>query len=251
MNETPLSHQRICTWCESGVSASAKICESCFMPVDQAPVKNTATSTKEIAKKEPSSRKKKVIVADSPAIPELSPIERINLAIKEGRIIVVGIDPGARYVGFCVRDNEGVVFISSTFRRPDEMPEPYDWARKVIILIAQALEGIEYHVMGIEGTVDPKGFKYGKKDALNPKDIIRTAAVAGGLAIQYLDAYIIRPRGNGDKPSDQYPEALVGRRPASLGGSNDPGVTTRNHERSAYDVAEHALFENLQSQPAK
>lgn len=251
MTETPLSHQRICTWCESGVSASAKICESCFMPVEQAPVKSAAPGAKATQKQETTPRKKKADVPEAPAVDELSLIERINLAITEGRVIVVGIDPGARYVGFCIRDDQGKVFVSSTFRRPDEMAEPYDWARQVIILIAQALDGIKYHVMGIEGTVDPKGFKYGKKDALNPKDIIRTAAVAGGLAIQYLDAYIIRPRGNGDKPSDQYPEALVGRRPATLGGSNDPGVTTRNHERSAYDVAEHALFENLQSQPAK
>ncbi|MBC9707543.1 MAG: hypothetical protein H9W81_21995 [Enterococcus sp.] len=172
--------------------------------------------------------------------------KEIEDSYKAGDIIVVGIDPGARYIGFCIRNDQGKIFVSSTFRRTDEMPDSVVWAKEVVRRIQEELTDIKYHVMGIEGVADPKGFKHGKRDALNPKDIIRTGMVVGALAISYPDAYIVRPRSNGSKDKAQYPDCLLNRRPNDLGGVRDPGVKVRDHERSAYDVSEHALFAYIQ-----
>lgn len=247
MTETPLPTV-ICTWCGSGVSASSKICGSCFLPVEQVIVPTVTRVAK--TGNAPAKREPKPKSATRPAIVFQDPATAIKESMAQGNVVVVGIDPGARYVGFCVRDNKNNIFISSTFRRPDEIPDAVDWAKKTLVVIASALEGIEYHIMGIEGTTDPKGFKHGKQDALNPRDIIRTGIVVGALAVTYPDAYIIRPRGNGDKPDEEYPVCLVGQRPKDLPGQRDPGVTVRKHERSAYDVAEHALFEHMHSVPS-
>jgi hypothetical protein len=222
------------------------------MPINfDIPSAPSPTKNQEPAKKTPATRTRTSKSLEPPVAEDVTPpLERIKAAASSGSIIVVGIDPGARYTGFCVRDNKGNVFISSTFRRHDDMNDPVEWAKFVVVRVAESLKGIEYDIMGVEGVTDPKGFKYGKKDALNPKDIIRTGIIVGALAISYPDAFIVRPRSNGDKPLEEYPSCLTGSRPASLGGYKDPGVNVRKHERSAYDVAEHALFHHVQSTPA-
>lgn len=250
ITETPLP-PLVCNWCGSGVSASDKICTSCSMPISLGASADTVAPTAKPSAKATTPRRKSVpkAVKETLAVDNRTPLERIKESSAAGNTIVVGIDPGARYVGFCVRDDRSNIFISSTFRRPDEVDDFVDWSKKVVARVRDALEGIEYDMMGIEGVTEPKGFKYGKQDALNPKDIIRTALVVGALAIAYPDAFIVRPRGNGDKAAEEYPACLSGTRPATLGGVKDPGVNVRKHERSAYDVAEHALFEYIHSIP--
>lgn len=248
ITETPLS-SLVCNWCESGVSASNKICPSCSMPISMvSSERTTADNHQPVARIVSTPRKKatpKVIKETAPADIR-PPLVRINESIAAGNTIVIGIDPGSRFVGFCVRDNKDNIFISSTFYRPDEVDDFVDWSKKVVARVREELKDIEYHIMGIETVTEPKGFKYGKQDALNPKDIIRTALVVGALAVSFPDAFMVRPRGNGDKAVEEYPACLSGPRPSTLGGVKDPGVTVRKHERSAYDVAEHALFEYVQ-----
>lgn len=221
-----------CPWCNGGVSINDVVCPSCSMPISQ---RSNPIPSKKAIKKIESTEKRDIH-------------QEIKDAKARGRIVAVGIDPGARYVGFSIRDDEDTVFMSSTFYRPDEVSDSVEWAKKTVIIIQEELVGIDYDIMGIEGVTDPKGFKKGKKDALNPKDIIRTGIVVGALAISYPQAYIIRPRGNGDRPLEEYPSDIQGQRPKNLPGRRDAGVTVRKHERSAYDVAEHAIFQHIQEQ---
>lgn len=237
LTETPSSSLE-CPWCGGGVSVDTTVCPQCFMPVTKTEQKITSPAKKITSPK------------STPKIPAKTReqwCEEIENSYNAGDIIVVGIDPGARYIGFCIRNDTGRIFVSSTFRRTDEMPDSIEWAKEVVRRIHEELQGIKYHVMGIEGVADPKGFKNGKRDALNPKDIIRTGMVVGALAITYPDAYIVRPRSNGSKDKSEYPDCLLNRRPNDLGGTKDPGVSVRDHERSAYDVSNHALFEYIQS----
>lgn len=239
LEETP-SSSLACPWCGGGVSVDTTVCPACFMPVE-----NTRSApTSAVPAPKTATRK------STPKVPYKTREqwrEEIEESYNAGDTIVVGIDPGARYIGLCIRNNHGRIFVSSTFRRTDEMPDSVEWAKEVVRRIKEELEGIKYQVMGIEGVSDPKGFKHGKKDALNPKDIIRTGMVVGALAITYPDAYIVRPRSNGSKDKSAYPSCLIDRRPNDLGGVKDPGVSVRDHERSAYDVTDHALFAHIQS----
>lgn len=156
---------------------------------------------------------------------------------KNGKIRI-GIDPGARYTGFVVRDGD-VPIHASTITRPIE-DDAVTYARYVVAILVPLVE--EYKALypnlriGIEGISDPKGFKHGKRASLDPKHIIRTGVTAGALAIAFPDAVIIPPGNNGSQHISQYPAELQGRRPASLAGdSNKAG--TRSHEQSAYDIA--------------
>lgn len=166
--------------------------------------------------------------------------------IAPGTIIAAGVDPGARYTGISIIDNSDNVLLSSTLVRPLEV-DINTWARFVVDEVDKIISAFPYVVLGVEGTSDPKGFKGGRRAAINPKDIIKTGIIVGGLILTYRDAVIIKPGGNGSAPVEFYPEVLINRRPAELPGSNN-GAGTRNHERSAYDVARKAMEHYVEKQ---
>lgn len=149
---------------------------------------------------------------------------------------VVGIDPGARYTAVVVRDAD-VPLLSSTLVRPDDMSGT-EWAVFVVDSVKTLLaeNGWESIPMGVEGISDPKGFYRGKHASINPKDIIRAGMVLGAVCATWRDAHIIPPGDNGSQHLSHYPDSLKGRRPKDLPGSSE-GAGTRNHEKSAYDVA--------------
>ena len=160
---------------------------------------------------------------------------------------IAGIDPGARNTGFVILQGE-VVLYAETIHRPDEM-EQYDYADYVCDEIGRIISEVDffdgYEVrFGIEGISDPKGFHNGKRAAINPRDIIRASAVFGAirrdLKLKGLPYVIIEPKGNGSNHISQYPPSLTGTRPADLPGSGNKSGT-RNHERSAFDVAIKAI----------
>lgn len=157
-------------------------------------------------------------------------------------MIVAGIDPGAKNVGFVVREYPADTIVeSSTFVCPEHMDTP-EWARTVSALLKEHIEANYAGVkLGIEGVSDPKGFKGGQKQLLNPKYIIRAGIVYGALLATFPDAVVIKPGGHGSKPADAYPPELSGRRPKTLNGVSK-GAGTRNHEKSAYDIAEQTFF---------
>lgn len=149
---------------------------------------------------------------------------------------IVGIDPGSRYTGVVVRDGD-VVLHASTLVRPKNLSSGTEWALVVVSQIETIL--LDYPNMipvGVEGISDPKGFQYGQKAAINPKDIIRAGIVLGAVVCRWPQAIIVEPGGNGSQHASHYPTALIGRRkPDLLGSSQNAG--TRGHEQSAYDVA--------------
>jgi hypothetical protein len=147
--------------------------------------------------------------------------------------IVIGIDPGGRYTGVSVRNGDEVL-LSSTYVRPETTPI-VTWAVNVAdMIIADVIDKFPDARIGIEGISDPKGFSGGKKAPINPKYIIHAATVLGAIAAKLPNAVIIKPGKNGS--GEIYPDVLNGRRPKDLPGISD-GATTRNHERSAFDVA--------------
>lgn len=224
----PPNQETICEWCGGSIPSSAPtlvVCPLCSMPLAklQATVSVTPTETK-------TSRKTASVSSPKDIAPK---------TIQPGTIIAAGVDPGARYTGISIIDNNDNVLLSSTLVRPLDV-DINTWARFVVDEVDKIISAFPYVVLGVEGTSDPKGFKGGRRAAINPKDIIKTGIIVGGLILTYRDAVIIKPGGNGSAPVEFYPEVLINRRPAELPGSNN-GAGTRNHERSAYDVARKAL----------
>jgi hypothetical protein len=231
----PPSQEIVCEWCGGSISPSATtpvVCPLCSMPLAklQATVPITPAKTK-------TSRKPANL-----SIPKtIAPI-----VIQQGTIVAAGVDPGARYTGVSVIDNNDNVLLSTTLVRPLDV-DINTWARFVVDEVNKIISAFPYVVLGVEGTSDPKGFKGGKRAAINPKDIIKTGILVGGFILTYRDAVIIKPGGNGSAPIEFYPDVLINRRPADLPGSNN-GAGTRNHERSAYDVARKALEHYVEKQ---
>jgi hypothetical protein len=224
----PPNQETVCEWCGGSIPSSATtlvVCPLCSMPLAKLEVNvpTTPVKTKTSRKSSGSSTPPKV----EPAV------------IVPGTIVAAGVDPGARYTGISVIDNNLKVLLSSTLVRPLDV-DINTWARFVVDEVDKIISVFPYVVLGVEGTSDPKGFKGGRRAAINPKDIIKTGIIVGGLILTYRDAVIIKPGGNGSAPIEFYPQVLTGRRPAELPGSNND-AGTRNHERSAYDVARKAL----------
>lgn len=149
--------------------------------------------------------------------------------------LAIGIDPGGRHTAICVVDNDRIVS-SSCYRRDDD-DSSTQWALKCANMVLKHKEKFPQAVISVEGINDPKGFSTkGKKSPLNPKDIIRTGIVLGAIVQSVPDMEVIAPDLHGDLDISFYPPELSGRRPKDLDGDYE-NVTTRRHEKSAYDVA--------------
>lgn len=212
----------MCPWCNHGVRQSSH-CSHCKLALT-APEKAMAEPVIDQSKKP--KREKPTRVAGK------------VFKTATGEITVMGIDPGARYTGIVVRDNDEPLY-SGIFVRPIEMSAT-DWALECRTRSLEVFHEYKPTHVALEGISDPKGFYKGQQAAINPKDIIRTATVLGGLVITWPEAIIVEPGGNGDRHESFYPDALNKRRPKDLPGSNK-GANTRKHEKSAYDVAGKAL----------
>lgn len=216
------------------------------MPVNDAVVEPVKTVTKTAKKPsttatKPKTGKPKNSLKNSAQIKPTP--EQVNENMRE-KIVCLGIDPGARYTAVSLRDEEGTIYLSSTYYRDDDTDE-IEWMHECVQYIENILKEYNADIIAVEKTVDPKGYgTEGKRDPLNPKDIVRTAIVVGGIAQRWKQAIPIRPRRNGSAPLEEYPDSIKGRRPSNLPGDVNPKVTTRKHERSAYDVAGHAFFEH-------
>lgn len=155
-------------------------------------------------------------------------------------MITIGVDPGATYTGVSVR-NGTECLLSSTYVKPADTP-PIAWAVEVVNRIhEEVISQFPDAKIGIEGVTVPNAYNQGKLALNSPKYIIWTGIIVGALASKYPDAVIVRPGKNGSQAPDSYPEVLQGRRPKDLAGSNN-GAGTRNHERSAWDVAGEVEF---------
>ena len=155
-------------------------------------------------------------------------------------MITIGIDPGAKYTGVSVRDRN-VVLLSSTYVRPDDT-NIVTWAVEVVKRVHEEVRSLYPDAkVGIEGVTVPNAYNQGKLTMLSPKYIIFTGILVGAFSNQYPDAVIVRPGKNGSQSIGTYPPELSGRRPKTLPGMS-LGAGTRNHEKSAWDIAGEVEF---------
>lgn len=206
-----------CPWCGQVTSSLKGLCTICLLPLSQSidvPVPKVSKTTK-----------------------KQLPTTKAVFDPQQGHTL--GIDPGYRYTGVSLLSREGTILYSATYTRPTEMLVP-EWCRilekRLKDFVSKLPEDI---VLGIENVSAPKGFKRGSQAPLNPRDIMFTAMIVGFLMAIFPEAHLIKPGGNGSHPKEEYPPELIGRRPLDLPGENEE-VSTRNHERSAYDVAVQA-----------
>lgn len=235
-----------CVWCTGSIGSGEVICPHCLLPVDTGESKSNADSPSAPAKKITPPKKAVQKRASEDDVTPLS-MESLNQRIQSVRSlkrrVSMGVDPGARYTAISIRDDRGEVYLSSTYYR-DDSEDGIEWAKKCVDHVAALTEIFEVDVLAVEGVVEPTGFSGGRNASLNPRDIIRTALVVGAIVQAYRDNIIIvRPRKNGSIVDEgHYPSVLEGRRPKDLPGFKDSRVSTRKHEKSAYDVAGTALF---------
>ncbi len=155
-------------------------------------------------------------------------------------MITIGIDPGAKYTGVSVRD-KNIVLLSSTYVRPDTT-NIVSWAVEVVKRVHEEIRTLyPTAAIGIEGVTVPNAYNQGKLTMLSPKYIIYTGILVGAFANQYPEAVIVRPGKNGSQATGTYPPELSGRRPKTLQGESK-GAGTRNHEKSAWDIAGEVEF---------
>lgn len=151
----------------------------------------------------------------------------------------IGVDPGATYTGVSVRDND-TLLLSSTYVKPKDTP-PITWAVEVATRIQNEVINLYPDAfIGIEGVTVPNSYNQGKLSLNSPKYIIWTALIVGALSANNPNAVIVRPGKNGSQDLSSYPSELIGRRPKDLAGVS-VGAGTRNHEKSAWDVAGEVL----------
>ena len=150
----------------------------------------------------------------------------------------IGIDPGATYVGVVVRDGDKIL-LSSTYVKPKDM-FPMAWASySAHVVIDEVVNQYPDAKVGIESVTVPNAYNRGKLSLNSPKWVIYLGIVVGAFAALIPDAVAVRPGKNGSQAN--YPPELCGRRPKDLPGSAK-GAGTRNHEKSAYDVAGEVEF---------
>ena len=229
-----------CTWCKSGlryvtdehgVRSFPSTCNFCKMNPHPSPIDETVGGKIDPTKKAGTIRSR----TQAPRV--------VALNLQPLGKPVLGVDPGYRYTGVVIRDGDALLH-ASTFVRPDGMNDPTDWALTVRAKLRKFLN--EYHAttgtilpIAVESVTAPKGFKGGVKAPINPGPILFAGVVLGVVLGTWPDAVVIQPGGNGSQHLTHYPPGLIGRRPPDLPGQTTP-ATTRDHEKSAYDVAGRA-----------
>lgn len=147
----------------------------------------------------------------------------------------LGVDPGAKNVGIVLIENGNRgdnVLYSGTVVNTSVLDK--DFADKTCEKIEEIINQYKPNAIGIESVAVPRTYIKGKKQLISPASVISLAFNAGAIYNQCkgLNVYMIPPKGNGS--GSDYPECLTGHRPKNLPGESHG---TRQHERSAYDVA--------------
>jgi hypothetical protein len=149
---------------------------------------------------------------------------------------IIGIDPGASYVGVVIREEDTLLW-SATFVRPKDMTDPLEWSTYVSHRVQKEVIDLNPEAkIGLESVTTPNSHHQGRLALINPKSTINLAMVAGAINALNPEATRVRPGKNGSQPVETYPTELCGRRPKTLPGFVE-GAKTRNHEKSAWDVA--------------
>lgn len=211
---------RICPWCGHGLRLEITCCPTCGL--DPRSVHERTPVSEPVNKPASSSRVGPPRFTPFGTTPDNKPL--------------LGVDPGARYVGVVIRDGD-VALHSSTWRRPDSVSE-LQWPTVVVDRLLELREQYGHLPIGVESVTFPKGRTKGQIDPINPAHLVFTAICVGAICVAFRDAIWISPGHNGSRHLSHYPPALRGSRAADLSGVTEH--RSRDHERSAWDVAGRA-----------
>lgn len=185
----------------------------------------------------------------------------------------LGVDPGARHTGLCVRVLDVVLDAVTVDHGDADGQETVDGDRAYLRAVLDGVTWLtelhqpeatrlmraaypdeldeEYPIaVAVEGVNKPSAWHQGKKAPVSPKvgwNVARTMLVYGAVLASFPSAVVVPPGGNGEldratnggtgAQAAYYPPELRRVRPARFTSSAYKG---REHERSAYDVAGRA-----------
>lgn len=147
--------------------------------------------------------------------------------------LVVGVDPGGRYVGLVVRRGDELLaheVLENTVR--DDAMVPADFLMSVVGWIGYWVDEMDADVVGLEQAKKPSTHIDGKLSIIAPESLIGLGMVCGAVMAYYPDTIIV-PQ-SGAAPLYAYPKALVGARETTGTGGR------LRHARSAWMVASGA-----------
>lgn len=148
---------------------------------------------------------------------------------------VLGVDPGRRWCGFCVRRGDDALARAVLAREDHE--DLHTWARACRDRALQYVAKWRPTLIAVEGVESPNPHV----GMVRPLDTLETAFCAGLIAgcvpSATIDVVIVEPAGHGTSALHSYPETLIGGRETT--GS---GKAPMQHARAAYDVAGAGLF---------
>lgn len=160
-------------------------------------------------------------------------------------VAYLGIDPGPVWTGLVVR--LGPLALAPRVLHNDRPASGHGvtdaYLAEVVTAVRTVQIGIAEHypaarlVTAIEGVNVPGGFKDGKQQFAQPKDILGLGIIYGHLRAVFPEALVAQPNKHGHGLLAGYPENLVtqGERRAGLNRAA-PQKTEMRHCRSAYDV---------------
>lgn len=151
-------------------------------------------------------------------------------------MIVVGIDPGAKHVGVCLRDGAtvlgfGVLDGDSFHDLPFFFNRLRSFVDSQIMNHVMNVVGADDVVVAVEGVQPPNVWHNGRKQMLPVDSLIGTAMMFGAVLATWPTAIVVPPGKNGSSPINTYPTELVGPREGKA------GTGRLRHARSAWDVA--------------
>jgi hypothetical protein len=144
--------------------------------------------------------------------------------------VVLGVDPGGKSSGFVLR--RGSTYLAHdvvTAKGPAGGMPAIEYLWRVADVFENLLADAD--LVAMETVTPPRGFKNGRRDAIQPGSLIGVSAVAGYLLAHCPEAILVSPAGNGSRPLSTYPPQLIGARESAKG----TGIL--RHARSAWDVA--------------
>ena len=165
---------------------------------------------------------------------------------------VLGIDPGGRWTGLCIRLGSAATAHQVITRAGDE-----DVVRGIgvgpvyIADVMAAIAALEIQVataypagpplIAVEGVTRPNPHlnRANGRALTDPTGILGTAMILGAVLATYPNAVIVPPGHNGERPLSTYPTVLVAARELAHGANRVGGGILR-HARSAFDVAGQA-----------
>jgi len=162
-------------------------------------------------------------------------------------VIVIGVDPGARWTGIVARDGNTLLGHLILRNGGELFPVELQWLRLVTDAVENFIRVYNADLLAVEGVTRPNWHVGKGRAAANPSAILATAEVAGAVQGCVLPGFTpvvsVRPGKHDKAPMCFYPEALV-----SDAERRKPDWRTRvgggqlRHARAAWSIAQAGLL---------